>query len=153
MMSSSGTGRYMAFPPSPSHSLPHLSALRSPASSAIAEHDKYIYIFFPLFFIIFEGSSFAIIFVLVFIYLFIFCDFFYGQIGHTIFISVTCYDACYSWIDDWLLDCWFWYVWSDCLLILSDPFCWCKSDWKKLLWWVFGEWWLGLAIDDSDFRV
>ncbi|XP_058721984.1 KH domain-containing protein At5g56140-like [Vicia villosa] len=42
MMSSSGTGRYMAFPPSPSHSLPHLSALRSPASSAIAEHDKYL---------------------------------------------------------------------------------------------------------------
>ncbi|GAU16379.1 hypothetical protein TSUD_117280 [Trifolium subterraneum] len=42
MMSSSGAGRYMAFPPSPSQSVPHLSGLRSPASTAIAEHDKYL---------------------------------------------------------------------------------------------------------------
>ncbi|PNY15533.1 KH domain-containing protein at5g56140-like protein [Trifolium pratense] len=42
MMSSSGAGRYMAFPPSPSQSVAHLSGLRSPASTAIAEHDKYL---------------------------------------------------------------------------------------------------------------
>jgi len=43
MMSSSGAGRYMAFPPSPSAPpSPHLSALRS---SALAEQDKYIYIY------------------------------------------------------------------------------------------------------------
>ncbi|XP_068498767.1 KH domain-containing protein At5g56140-like isoform X2 [Phaseolus vulgaris] len=40
MMSSSGAGRYMAFPPSPSAPpSPHLSALRS---SALAEQDKYL---------------------------------------------------------------------------------------------------------------
>ncbi|XP_004499705.1 KH domain-containing protein At5g56140-like [Cicer arietinum] len=42
MMSSSGPGRYLPFPPSPSQSAPHLSALRSPVSSTIAEHDKYL---------------------------------------------------------------------------------------------------------------
>ncbi|RYQ87011.1 hypothetical protein Ahy_B09g094507 isoform B [Arachis hypogaea] len=46
-MSSSGAGRYMAFPPSPSPSpsaphSPHISGLRSPASSALLEHDKYL---------------------------------------------------------------------------------------------------------------
>lgn len=42
-MSSSGAGRYMAFPPSPSAPpSPHLSGLRSAASSALAEQDKYL---------------------------------------------------------------------------------------------------------------
>ncbi|MED6109427.1 hypothetical protein PIB30_033506 [Stylosanthes scabra] len=46
-MSSSGAGRYMAFPPSPSpshsaHHSPHISGLRSPASSSLLEHDKYL---------------------------------------------------------------------------------------------------------------
>ncbi|KAK7259878.1 hypothetical protein RIF29_25493 [Crotalaria pallida] len=44
-MSSSGAGRYMAFPPSPSPSAPHsphLSGLRSAASTALVEQDKYL---------------------------------------------------------------------------------------------------------------
>ncbi|XP_019443208.1 PREDICTED: KH domain-containing protein At5g56140-like [Lupinus angustifolius] len=44
-MSSSGVGRYMAFPPSPSPSAPlspHLTGLRSVSTTALAEQDKYL---------------------------------------------------------------------------------------------------------------
>ncbi|XP_061354159.1 KH domain-containing protein At5g56140-like isoform X1 [Gastrolobium bilobum] len=42
-MSSSGAGRYMAFPPSPSAPLsPHLSGLRSATSTVFVEQDKYL---------------------------------------------------------------------------------------------------------------
>ncbi|KAF1894325.1 hypothetical protein Lal_00027171 [Lupinus albus] len=44
-MSSSGVGRYMPFPPSPSPSAPlspHLTGLRSLSTTALAEQDKYL---------------------------------------------------------------------------------------------------------------